>query len=198
MSGVVAAAILALSACVSWFVAAGARPAARVYLRFALVLLAALPVAAVVAPSSGPAITLLVLPLATTILALATATGFARAPEVGIAAALLAAVSLLALAAALTGLAAPSLAPTLAAAVAMGILCVKHRSGTPALQGLAAGFAFLGAASAFALDATGSAVQLFLAAGLLGVTLALSRSDSRVEQQARREAGTAIGGLSKG
>ncbi|HJW42008.1 MAG TPA: hypothetical protein VJ476_12370 [Rhizomicrobium sp.] len=183
----VAAALLFIASLATWFVAAGARPSARVYLRFATVLFAALAVAAVAMPVTVRAIALLVLPLGAVILALATATALTRPLDVGLSAALLAAVSLCALGAAVTNIAALSLTPIVGAALAVGILSVKQRSGTPALQGLAASLCFLGAASTFAFEGVQVALLLFTAAGTLGLTLALSRSDAYVGERAARD-----------
>lgn len=187
MMELLSATLLFIASLASWFVAAGARPAARVYLRFAAVLFAALAVAAAGPPVAAAAIALVVLPLGSVILALATATALTRPVEVSLAGALLAAVSLCALAAAVTNISALSLTPTLFAALAMGILSVKHRSGTQALQGVAACLCFLGAASAFAFEGTRPALLLFAAAALLGLTLALSRSGADVEERTGRD-----------
>ncbi|HXC56538.1 MAG TPA: hypothetical protein VNU97_14665 [Rhizomicrobium sp.] len=194
-----AAALLLLAAAVAaWFVALGARAAVRVQLRFAAILLAspALP-AFVLQPAAGT-ILLLVLPIGLSVLALACTAGFARALAPALAAGLLGAVSLAALAAALTGLAALALAPAALAAAAIFAVCVRpFDAARPAsLQGMLSALSFLAAQSAFALDGAGAAPLLFTAAGLLGITLALSRSDVVVEESAGRDLrrGAAIGG----
>jgi hypothetical protein len=142
-------------------------------------------------------VTLLVLPIALAVLALAAAAGFARPLPPALAAVALAAISLAGLAAAVTGLAAFSLAPSALAAIAIAALCLRQFdiARAKSVQGMLAALCFLAAASSFALDGAGAALLLFSAAGLLGLTLALSRSDGVVEGGRRdlRDA-LAIGG----
>jgi uncharacterized membrane protein len=56
-----------------------------------------------------------------------------------------------------------------------------------AVQGLLSALCLLGAVSSFATDGAGAALLLFLAAGLLGLALALARSDVVVEERAGRD-----------
>ena len=108
-----AAALLLFASCLAaWLVASGARPAARVHLRFAAVLFAALAVAVLAITPAAAAIALLVLPIGSGVLVLASRAAMARPLEAALAAALLAAVSLAGLGAAVTGWTALALAPT--------------------------------------------------------------------------------------
>jgi hypothetical protein len=180
-----AAALLLSATLAAWFVAGGARPAARVQLRFAAILFAAVPLAAVAAPQAAPAVTLLVLPIGLGIFALAVTAGFSKALASGLAAILLAALCLAGLAAAITGLAAIALAPSALAIAALVILFLRQFDAARAasVQGMLSALCFLGAASVFAADGVGAALLLFAAAGILGLALALSRSDVAVEER---------------
>jgi hypothetical protein len=187
---VVGAALLLLAAALAvWFVAAGARPAARVQLRFAGALFAAPALAAAVAPTAAAAVTLLVLPLALSVLVLAAAAGFARALPAAVAGVLLALVCLAGLAAAITGLALFSLAPAaVAIAAAMAVFLRQFDAARGAsVQGMVSALCFLAGASSFAVDGVGAGLLLFAAAGLLGMTLALARSDVVVEERPARD-----------
>jgi len=189
-----AAALLLFASCLAaWLVASGARPAARVHLRFAAVLFAALAVAVLAITPAAAAIALLVLPIGSGVLVLAARAAMARPLEAALAAALLAAVSLAGLGAAVTGWTALALAPTALCAGAVGVLAAKSADRLGAVQGIAAALCLLGAASAFALEGADAALTLFCAAGLLGVTLALSRSGPAVEERTGRDLRTAIG-----
>ncbi|MEI9991077.1 MAG: hypothetical protein WDM86_13655 [Rhizomicrobium sp.] len=186
--------LLLASSLAAWLVASGARPPARVHIRFAAILFAALGVASLAVEAAAPAIALLVLPIGSSVLVLGAAAARTRPLEPALAAALLAAVSLAALAAAVTGMAALSLAPAALCAVAIGVLGVRSADRLGAFQGVAASMCFLGAASAFALEGAGAALTLFCAAGLLGLALALSRSGAVVEERTGRDLrGVAIG-----
>lgn len=184
-----AALLLAVAALAAWFVAAGARPAARVQLRFAGVLFAAPALAAAMAPAAAAAVTLLVLPIGLSVLALAATAGFAKAVPSGVAAVLLALVCLAGLAAAITGLALFSLA--LAAACIIAAMAVFLRQFDAAraasVQGMVSALCFLAGTSSFAVDGAGAGLLLFSAAGLLGTTLALARSDVVVEERPLRD-----------
>lgn len=184
-----AAGLLFASAFAVWFVAAGARPAARLHIRFAGVLLAALALASAVVPLAASAVALLVLPIALGMLALAAIAGFAKPLAAGLAALLLALACLGGVGAALTGWAALSLAPAAAAIAATAVAFARRFDAAriASLQGLLAALCFLGAVSSFALDGAGAALHLFCAAGLLGQTLALARSDVAVEERAVRD-----------
>jgi hypothetical protein len=187
---VVAAALLLLIAALAvWFVAGGARPAARVQLRFAGALFAALALSAAVTPAAAAAVTLLVLPLALSVLALAATAGFARGLPAGVAAVLLALVCLAGLAAAITGLALFSLAPAAAGIIAALAVFLRQFDAARAasVQGMLSALCFLAGASSFAVDGAGAGLLLFSAAGLLGMTLALTRSDVVVEERPVRD-----------
>jgi hypothetical protein len=190
-------ALLLLAATVAaWFIAPAATPQARVHLRFAAVLLAALSVSA---PLSGPireGIALLVLPLALAVLVLAAFAAWVRPLPPAPAATGLVAVCICALAAVLFGAPALSIAPCVVAAGILATLTSKRLASAPlpALQGMTSASAFFAAASAAALGSVASAVPLFAAAGLLGFSLAIARSDAAIEKRSRRDAsGRAVG-----
>ena len=184
----IASALLLLAAAVAvWFVAAGARPAARLQIRFAAVFFSALGLAS--ATVAAASVTLLVLPIGLSVMALAAAAGFDRAVPSAIAASLLALICLAALTAAILGLAIFSLAPAAAATLGIAVLCARQFDAAriASVQGMLAALCFLGAASSFAIDGAGLGLLLFSAAGLLGLSLALSRSDVVVEETAARD-----------
>jgi len=180
---------LAAAAVAAWFVAPAARAAARLQVRFAAILLVAPAAAAVATPWAATAVTLIAFPVALAVLALASAAGFERALAPSLASPLLAAVCLGAIAAAISGLVALALAPAALAAAAIGALSVRQFDivRPAAVRGIASALCFLAAASAFALEGAGAPLLLFSAAGLLGLTLALSRSDAGVEEPPRRD-----------
>jgi alpha-1,6-mannosyltransferase len=186
MIAAASAVLLIAAALAAWFVAAGSRPAARVHLRFASVLLVSPAAAALAMPAAAPEVASLVMPIALIVLALATAAGLAKALVPALAALILMAASLSALAAAVTGWIVLALAPALLGVAAIVILCLRRFDDArlAALQGFASALCFLAAASAFVLDGVGAALLLFSAAGLLGLTLALSRSGVAVVQRA--------------
>ncbi|HEX4301198.1 MAG TPA: hypothetical protein VHZ78_00285 [Rhizomicrobium sp.] len=185
-----AAALLLLAATIAvWFVAGGARPAARVQIRFTGVLFAALAPAMIVLPPAGAAVTLLVLPVGLSILSLASIAGFSRPLPAGAAALFLALVCLAGLTAAITGLAVLSLAPCAVAILALIAIFLRQFDAArlASVQGMASALCFLGAVSSFAATGADAALLLFAAAGLLGTTLALSRSDVAVEEAPVRD-----------
>jgi hypothetical protein len=184
-----AALLLVAAAIVVWFVAPGARPAARVQIRFAGVLFAAAGVAALTAPATAPSVLLLVLPIALAVLALAGAAGFGRPLPPALAAIILAVICLAGLGAAITGLVVFALAPAALAAVALGVVFARRfdSARTASMQGLLAALCFLAAASSFALEGAGAPLLLFSSAGLLGATLALSRSGRAVDEKGGRD-----------
>lgn len=189
------AALLLLAAAVaSWFVALAARPAARVQLRFAAVLFSAIAADLFVPPPASSAVVLLVLPIALAVLALGTAAGIARPAPPAFASAALAGVCLGALGAVVTGMAALALAPAVVAAMAMAAVCVR----APSLSGVAAALCFAAAISAFARDGAQAAMALFCAAGVLGLSLALARSDRAVEHDAGPDLRRAAIGAGRG
>jgi hypothetical protein len=179
-----AALLLAAATIAVWFVAAGARAAARLQVRFAAVLLAAVAVAAALLPVAAPAVVLLVLPIATTVLAMAAAAGFRRPLPPIPAAAVLALVSLCGIASAATGLAMFALGAALLAGVALLLIGVRRLdlARLASAQTALAALCLLAGQSAFALERVGAPFLLFVAAGLLGTALGLSRSDAPVEE----------------
>ncbi len=186
----IAGALLLLAATLAaWFVAGGARPAARVQIRFAAVLFGALAPALAVLPPAGAAVTLLVLPVGLSILALASIAGFSRPLPAGAAALFLALVCLAGLAAAITGWAVLSLVPCAVAILALLAIFLRQFDAArlASVQGMASALCFLGAVSSFAAYGADAALLLFAAAGFLGITLALSRSDVAVEEAPARD-----------
>jgi hypothetical protein len=181
--------LLALASVAVWFVAPASRPAARLQVRFAAILLVAPCVAAAATPWAAPTVTLIAFPIALAVLALASAAGFGRAVPPSLAAPLLAAVCLGALAAALTGVLVFALAPAALAAAAIATASLRQfdAARAAAVRGIIAALCFLAAASAFALEGVSAPMLLFCAVGLLGLTLALSRSDAGVEEEPRRD-----------
>jgi hypothetical protein len=185
----IAALLLGAAGIAAWFTALGARPAARVQIRFAAVLFAALAVATLSAPSAASAIALIVLPIGVSVMALASGTGFGTPARPSLAAIVLALVVLAALTAAVTGWQAFALTPAAFAIVGMAVVYARKfgERQLAALQGLVSAACFLAASSAFALEGVAAPVLLFAAAGLLGLTLALSRSDGVVDERAGRD-----------
>lgn len=183
--------LLFLATLVAWFVAAGARAGARLQIRFAGVLLAALALCGT-APMA-PVVTAIVLPIALAVLALAAAAGLKAPPSVGNASLVLVLASLGGLAGAITGWLALALVPAAAAIVALVVLFARDAAGLGAVQGLLAAFCLLAASAAFALEGADFGLLLFLAAGLLGVSLALSRSNLAADEKPLRRPLRAIG-----
>jgi len=189
-----AASLLLLAACLAaWLVAAGARPRARVHLRFAAVLFAALAIAALGVEAAAPAIALLVLPIGSGVLVLGAAAGIGRPLEPALGASLLAVISLAALGATVSGLAALALGPAALCAGAIALLGGRIPDRLGAFQAIAAALCLIGAASAVVWEGAGPALTLFCAAGLLGVALALARSGATIEESAGRDLRGAIG-----
>jgi len=192
-----AAFLLAAASLAAWFTALGARPAARVQLRFAVVMFAALAAAAPVVPAAATPVALIVLPIGLCVLALASAAGFGTPLQPSLAAIVLALVVLAALTAAVTGWRDFALAPVAVALTGITVVCGRRLGdrSLAAVQGLVSAACLLGGASSFALDGAGAPVLLFTAAGMLGLTLALSRSDGVVDERPGRDLrdGLAIG-----
>lgn len=184
-----AAALLLAATLAAWSVAAGARPSARIQLRFAGVLFTALPIAAALMPAAAPGVALLILPLGASVLALAATAGFSRAAPAGVAAVLLALICLAGLGAAITGLALFSLAPAAVALLVLAAIFLRQFDAARAasVQGMLSALCLLGALSSFAIDGAGVGLLLFCAAGVLGLALALSRSDVVREEHAVRD-----------
>jgi hypothetical protein len=181
----IAAALLLLSSTVAaWFVAATARPAARVQLRFAAMLLAACGVAAVLTPVAAPAVSLLVLPIAAAVLALAAHAGFEHPVAPALASLALATVSICGIIGAATGLALFALASAMLGTLALLVLSVRRleRARMAAAQGGLAALCLLAAQSLYVLEHVSVPFLLFLSAGVLGAALAL-RSDLAAEEK---------------
>jgi len=180
----IAAALLFAATAMTWLIAPGARPAARVQLRFAAVLFAACAIAAVALPSAAAAVGLLVLPIAIAVLALAVLAGFEHALGAASASALLGLASLCGIVSAVTGLALFALAAALLANVMLLLLCLRRFDAMrrESLQGALSALCLFAAQSVFVLDRVGVAFLLFAGAGLCGVALALSRSDAAAEK----------------
>jgi hypothetical protein len=174
--------LLLVATVAAWFVAAGARAAARVQLRFASVLLAACAVAALT--PAATAVVLLVLPIAIAVLALAALAGFERAVLPAVSGVLLAGVSLCGIVSAATGLAMFALGAAVIAAAALLLVCLRQFDAAriASVQGALAALCLLAAQSVFVLDRGGIAFLLFVSAGLLGTVLALARSETAVEK----------------
>ena len=193
----IAALLLLASAVAGWFIAAAARPPARVQLRFAAVLLAAIAAAAIATPIAASAVVLLVLPIAATVLALAALAGFERPLATPLSSLTLALASVCGIGGAGTGLALLTLAPSMLGTFVLLVVSLRRVkiARLPALQGALAALCLLAAQSLFVTERVSLAFLLFLSAGMLGVMLALSRSDLAAEQKAAADLrGTAIGG----
>jgi hypothetical protein len=186
---ILAALLLVTASLVVWFVAPAARAAARLQLRFAAILFVAPAIAAVATPAACAAVTLIGFPIALAVLALASAAGFGRAVGPSLGVPVLAAACLGALAAAFTGIVLLALAPAVLATVAIAAVSIRQFEAARwrSLRGLASAVSFLAAASAFSLEGAGASLLLFSAAGLLGLTLALARSDAGVEESSPRD-----------
>jgi hypothetical protein len=179
--------LLLAATIVGWFVAGGARPAARLQIRFAGVLLAALGLCGAVLPAAAPAIVVLVLPIALAVLALGATAGLSKPLPMGLSTLLLALASLGGLIAVVTGFAAFAFAPAAVAIAALVLLFARRFDGErlAPVQGVLSALCFLAAVSDFAIE--GAGVPLFVAAGLVGLALALSRSDVVVEERPLRD-----------
>jgi hypothetical protein len=189
MIGVAAFLLGAVSISV-WFLAAGAHPAARVHLRFASMLFAALGAASAIAPPLADEIALIVEAIALPVLAFAACAGFRKPMAPLPATMLLGIVCLGGLASAATGVVAFALAPAALSAEAILLISARQFDAArfPSVQAMLSALALLASASSFTLGGTTADYLLFSAAGLLGVTLALSRvSNPVVEEQRRRD-----------
>jgi hypothetical protein len=181
--------LLVAAALVVWFVAPAARAAARLQLRFAAILFVAPAIAAIATPWAGTAVALIGFPIALAVLALASTAGFERALAPSLAAPLLAAVCLGALAAAVSGIVLLALVPAALATVAIAAVSLRRFeiARPESIRGMASALSFFAAASAFALEGAGVALLLFSAVGLLGLSLALARSDAGIEEASPRD-----------
>jgi len=173
----------------------------RAYLRFAAGLAAALAAADLVAALGrapdfsvfADAVTLLIAGLAPAMLALAAAVHFGHGLRAAPAAALLIVACIAGLGGAATGSTLLGFAPLAAASIALGAFALQswqRGRKTALLLGLSAA-AILAAAAAYMSGAAAgrTGFALFLAAGLLGVALALARrSHAAVEDRSRKAA----------
>lgn len=187
MTILLAALLLGAAAIAVWFLAAGARPAARVHLRFASTLFAALAAAGAFALPVANAVALLVTAISLPVLAFAAFAGFEKPLAPMPATLLLGLVCLGGLAGAATGIISFALAP--AALSVAAILLIGARQfdvvRLSSVQGMLSALALLASVSAFALEGTKDAYLLFSAAGLLGLTMALSRRSKLVVEKQR-------------
>ena len=184
------AVLLGIASLAVWFLALGARPPARVHLRFASMLFAALAAAAWIAPPVADEVALIVAAIALPVLAFGAYAGFEKPLAPMPATLLLGIVCLGGLAAAATGIISFALVPASLSVAAILLISARQFdvARVSSVQGMLSALALLAAASSFALEGTGSAHLLFSAAGLLGLTLALSRaSNIVVEQQSSRD-----------
>lgn len=193
------AVVAGFAALIAAMTAAGAAPRSRMSLRFAAALAGALAAVDLAAAMGGEgariaaAVGLLVSALVPPVLALAVQGQHGRPPATGPSAVALTLCCLLGLAAAATGAVLFAFTPLLLSAAALLVAAGRQWAGarrTAALLGLSS-LCLVAAAAAFMRGAeterTGFA--LFLAAGILGVTLALARrSDLPLETAAQRGA----------
>lgn len=191
--------VLLVAAVMAWWLALGARRTARLYVRLAAALEAALAIAAgtnlaplVLAP--------LTVALSAVLLAFAAHASFRRPASPLFAGIGLTVGCAAGLAAAFTGATLPAVAPQSIAIVAMLMVARRglRRLSAPSIE-LAAGALALLAAAASLLATTPDALVallLFSAAGLLGVALAVARiSDTFVKRGSSRPRVPAIGGF---
>ncbi|MGZ5940418.1 MAG: hypothetical protein ACXWLD_10395 [Rhizomicrobium sp.] len=184
------AVLLGIASLAVWFLALGARPPARVHLRFASMLFAALAAAAWIAPPVADEVALIVAAIALPVLAFGAYAGFEKPLAPMPATLLLGIVCLGGLAAAATGIISFALVPASLSVAAILLISARQFdvARVSSVQGMLSALSLLAAASSFALEGTGSAHLLFSAAGLLGLTLALSRaSNIVVEEQSSRD-----------
>jgi hypothetical protein len=184
------AALALFAACAgAWLLAAPLRAPARLYLRFAAMLFAALSVAAVLELADSAA--LFLLPLAGASLMVSAFAQWAR--PLPVFAASLALVLALAggLAALLSGVAVLALAPLMIAGLAVMAAALNGA----AVFAVLAGVSLLVAGLAFLEQGSRAGVLLLCAAALIG--LAQRRSALMVEQRRPARRGAAIGGLSR-
>lgn len=196
-----AALLLLVSTIAAWFVAAAARPSARVQLRFASVLLAACGVAVLGTPTAAPAVVLLVLPIVVAVLVLAAQAGFEHALAPSLSSLVLALASLCGIVGAATGLALIVLAASVLGTAALLVLSARRFRvmHIAAAQGALSALCLLAAQSLFVIERVSVPFLLFVSAALLGVTLALSRSDVAAQQKATADLrGAAISGRRSG
>jgi len=197
------AVVLGSAAAIAAMAAAATAKPVRAYLRFAAGLGAALAMADLVAALGrspdvsvfADAVTLLIAALAPAMLALAVAAHFGHGLRAGPAAALLILACIAGLGGAATGSALLGIAPLAAAALALGAFAARawrHGRKTALLHGLSAAAILAAAAVYMSGNAAGrTGFALFLAAGLLGVVLALARRshaavEDRSDSAARR------------
>jgi hypothetical protein len=185
-SHLLGAVLLAAAAIAAWAMVAALKPAARLNLRFAAMLFAAI---AVAAPFGrvGDVAMLIVLPPASAALALASLARFARGVPPLPASLALAAALVCGLAAALLGAPMPAAVPVAVAACLVAGAALQDFAWIAALSGLA----LLACLFAFLREGTGSGALLFAAVTLLG----LARSTFAVEQTRDAGRGVTIGAI---
>jgi hypothetical protein len=190
--------VLGLSALLSVLLTRRARAAARDYLRFAAALYLALALSDAAAISLAEAVllartvTIIVSALAPALLALALFACFERPPSAIAATVLLTPALVAGIAAAATGIDTLAFAPLMAAAFAILALAARHwRTGKrAALHATISSLCLIAGAAAFLESAPQgrTAMALFSAVSLLGISLALSRSALPIEKQRTRRA----------
>jgi hypothetical protein len=164
------AALALFAACVgAWLLSASQRAAARLHLRFAAVLLAALAVAAIVNLADTAA--LLLLPLAGTALALAAIARFARPTAPFAATVALVAALGCGLGAMLSGHAMPALTALMLA----GLAVIAAALNGAALVAMLSGAALLASGLCALQAGVGAGTLLFSAAALIGLSRPLAR-----------------------
>ena len=183
------AAILALAAVTAVLLAQAAPQPARRYQRLACALFAA-PAAALlfsaVIPSFGAAalaVLLLAAALAPMVLALAMQAAFAQPPSRATTAILLLCALLAGLGAILSDYALAASAMLIVADLLIVVITLRHGRGLARIEALLAAAAF--ALGAFAAMQDELEALLFLAAGLMGIALALARASNPVVEQPR-------------
>ncbi|MGC9952905.1 MAG: hypothetical protein ABSD21_01310 [Rhizomicrobium sp.] len=182
------AAVLALGAAAAWITAKGARPASRLYLRFACVLYAAL-AASALANIAQEAVAEIATTLATALLMLAAFANFRRVPKPLPAAIILAAASVAGIWSAASGAIAPSVFAQVICQFVMIALARRGLGRRPSVHLALAAAALLAASCSLLANDPHAfmALLLFSAAGLLGTTLSLVRA-SEIPLEERRDA----------
>ena len=189
------AAVLLLAGLLGMIAARSARPASRTYFALAALLYAALAVADVIgntvpgtATFSEP-IVLIVCALGPVALSLSLCAGFAHPPKSWTAALLLIAGFAAGIGAAILGTNALAFAVLVAAMCAMLALSARRyaKDKRGAIRAVIASICFLAAASAANSGAGNSALMLFSAAGLLGISLAVARPLRKPVAEKRRK-----------
>lgn len=192
--------VLLLSAVIAWLLAAGARRAARGFLRLAAALQAGLAIFACVAGMVSMVLAPLTCALASVLLGFAVQASFRRPSGAVFATLALVVCCMAGLGAAFSGEALPAIVPQIAAIVAMLVVSRRglRRLSAPSIQLAAGALALLAAAASLSGHDTNAlqALLLFSAAGLLGITLAVARiSDTFVKKRSPARRGPIVGGF---